>query len=145
MSTEKQKGEKLKNILIAYDQNIYNPNKTKQNPNKTKTKTMERINYHNQQKIDDEFNEKKYEMLMILKSLKPIVMKEKHCLNNYKNFIDNALSNGSNMSEKDCHKFFRLGAEINTILSNKKEIVQKLSDFDFQKKIENLKKENEKS
>jgi len=105
---------------------------------------MERINYHNQQKIDDEFNEKKKEMLMTLKSLKPIVVKEKHCLNNYNKYIDNVLTNGDMMTEKDCHKFFRLGAKINTILSNKKEIVQKLSDFDLQKKIENLKKENEK-
>ena len=82
---------------------------------------------------------------MTLKSLKSIVMKEKHCLNNYKNFLDDALSNGSNMSEKDSQKFFRLGAEINKILKNKREIVQKLADFDLQKKIEILKTENEKS
>ena len=78
-------------------------------------------------KVVNHINEKRARMLETLKTLKDLIKKEKYCEQNYKNFLDAALSNECReMSEKDSLKFYRLGSEINSVLIRKKEIVEKL-------------------
>ena len=81
---------------------------------------------YNKLKIINHINNKRAEMLQNLKLLRFIIRKENYCEKNYKNFIDTALINDSSMSEKDSHKFFRLGAELNETSLKKKEIIKKL-------------------
>jgi hypothetical protein len=83
-------------------------------------------------KVENCINEKRTEMLDVLKTLQKIQHKEKYCVKNYKNFIEVALNDGINhttMSEKDCEKFFRLGGVINNVLVEKKKVTQKLESF----------------
>jgi hypothetical protein len=80
-------------------------------------------------KIINHINDKRAEMIELLKTLKGLQQKETCCMRNYKDFIDVALAdneNGNTMSEKNCEKFFRLGEVINTILMEKRKIAQKL-------------------
>jgi hypothetical protein len=83
-------------------------------------------------KIINHINDKRAEMLEILKTLKGLHHKETCCMRNYKDFIDVALAdneNGNTMSEKNCEKFFRLGEVINTVLAEKRKIAQKLESI----------------
>lgn len=82
---------------------------------------------YSQLKIVNHINEKRADMLKILKTLKVLLRKERYCETNYKNFLDDALANGcSEMSEKDSLKFYRLGSEINKVSLKKKEVVETL-------------------
>lgn len=82
---------------------------------------------YSQIKVVNHINEKRARMLETLKTLKDLLKKEKYCEQNYQNFIENALNNECRaMSEKDCMKFYRLGSEINSVLTKKKEVVEKM-------------------
>jgi len=83
-------------------------------------------------KVENCINEKRAEMLDVLKTMQKLQHKEKYCVKNYENFIDTALNEEKNlttMSEKDCRKFFRLGEVINTVLVEQKKVAQKLESF----------------
>jgi hypothetical protein len=81
-------------------------------------------------KVVNHINEKRARMLENLKTLKDLLKKEKYCEQNYKNFLDAALSNECReMSEKDSLKFYRLGSEINAVLIRKKKVVEILEGF----------------
>ena len=116
-------GKTLKKRKIEYSSRIFNSFYL------YTFKTME----YSQIKIINHINDKRAEMLKILKTLKGLQRKETCCVKNYKNFIDNALDdnniNGHTMSEKDCEKFFRLGEVINTVLIEKRETIQKLDSI----------------
>lgn len=94
--------------------------------------TLKAMSEYQANKVEIRINEKRAEMLDVLKTLQKLQQKEKYCVKNYENFIDTAVNEGLNlttMSEKDCEKFFRLGGVINTVLVEQKKVAQKLESF----------------
>ena len=94
--------------------------------------TLKAMSEYQANKVEIRINEKRAEMLDVLKTLQKLQQKEKYCVKNYENFIDTAVNEGLNlttMSEKDCRKFFRLGEVINSVLVEKKKVTQKLESF----------------